>query len=336
MNIMALLTEVEMVKNIAIGIILLYSIVDLFFIKKRENDERRIKIFGAIIILVLSLSAKSPFVYGVAVFVIATFITEIGFLENLAGIMKNSKEYFDYKKIKLVSSTEDEQMKKIAKELLQEQRSKNTSKLERNTDNASAPEAPEAPAIKSVDELKAVIDNNNNNYYRQRDKNRDKKNQVLKALDFEKKALKILRKAFEKNSKFYEFSESMKMLVDNDIYEIDGIVTSSNVDFIVEVKYSSSKYTIHRACKELEKIMNIYRNSMFKKTRFKEKNVHGIILRLENFEDRKNISNNNYVDQFDTGPINFRILELIIDENKEKIINQNEFEDWLFWNDMIN
>jgi hypothetical protein len=55
-----------------------------------------IKLLGSIAVIGLSLAANSPFVYGISVFVVATLVTDLEFLEKLAAIVWNRKEYWKY------------------------------------------------------------------------------------------------------------------------------------------------------------------------------------------------------------------------------------------------
>ena len=62
------------------------------------SDKRRdhsLKILGIASIICLSLFAKNAAVFFAGVFIIATAITSIEFLENLAAIISRSKEYFE-------------------------------------------------------------------------------------------------------------------------------------------------------------------------------------------------------------------------------------------------
>ena len=55
-----------------------------------------IKLLGSIAVIGLSMAANSAFVYGIGVFVVATLVTDLDFLEKLAAIAWNRKEYWRY------------------------------------------------------------------------------------------------------------------------------------------------------------------------------------------------------------------------------------------------
>lgn len=57
-----------------------------------------LKLSGMTFVAGLALASANWFNYFAAIFIVATAITELSFLEKLAAIMRGSKEYFDYQK----------------------------------------------------------------------------------------------------------------------------------------------------------------------------------------------------------------------------------------------
>ena len=60
--------------------------------------EFALQVAGVMLIVSLALIAGNPWVYFGAVFIIATLVTSLDFLEKLAAIIRGSPEYFDYLK----------------------------------------------------------------------------------------------------------------------------------------------------------------------------------------------------------------------------------------------
>lgn len=60
-----------------------------------------LKLLAILIICSLALFSNNVSTYFVAIFVIATAVTELDFLQNLAAIIRGNKEYFDYRKEQL-------------------------------------------------------------------------------------------------------------------------------------------------------------------------------------------------------------------------------------------
>jgi hypothetical protein len=59
---------------------------------------RAVRLAAILLVASLALFANSTWTYFAAIFIIATAVTELEFLEKLAAIIRGSKEYFDYKK----------------------------------------------------------------------------------------------------------------------------------------------------------------------------------------------------------------------------------------------
>ena len=55
--------------------------------------EHVIKLLGSLMVIGLSLIANSAFIYAVSIFIIATLVTDLEFLEKLAAIVWDRKEY---------------------------------------------------------------------------------------------------------------------------------------------------------------------------------------------------------------------------------------------------
>ncbi|MBT12503.1 MAG: hypothetical protein CMI02_10775 [Oceanospirillaceae bacterium] len=72
-----------------------------------------LKLLALMIVSGLCLFANQPTTYFAALFIVATAVTELEFLQNLAAIIRGNKDYFSYK-IEALSS--EEKKEKIAKE----------------------------------------------------------------------------------------------------------------------------------------------------------------------------------------------------------------------------
>jgi hypothetical protein len=82
----------EIVATALSAIAVLYSIGSIW------AGHTAVRMFAIVLVVSISLFANSPVTYFAAVFVVATAVTELGFLEHLAAILRGSKEYFDYQK----------------------------------------------------------------------------------------------------------------------------------------------------------------------------------------------------------------------------------------------
>lgn len=87
--------------NIREPISILVILVGIYysFISIRRTDRDYILRITALFLLTgIALFANNGYCYFATIFIIATAVTQLEFLQNLAAIIRGSKEYFDYKK----------------------------------------------------------------------------------------------------------------------------------------------------------------------------------------------------------------------------------------------
>lgn len=87
-----------------------FAAVVLMVVNRRTDLS--VKLTGSILVLSMSFAAQNGFVYGIGVFVIATLVTELQFLEKLAALVWNRKEYWEY----LSKASPREVQEKIARD----------------------------------------------------------------------------------------------------------------------------------------------------------------------------------------------------------------------------
>jgi len=104
-----------------LGIISFVVAIPFFIISLFQNDESKncLKIAGAFIVISLSCFANEPIVYALAIFIIATFITKLDFLENIAAIFWGREEFWRYR-ASLSKATPEEIQRKIDNEIREE------------------------------------------------------------------------------------------------------------------------------------------------------------------------------------------------------------------------
>ena len=74
------------------------SLIFAFISLTRTKLEHGLRMSAILFIVSLSLFANNGYCYFGAIFIIATAVTQLDFLQNLAAIIRGSKEYFEYKK----------------------------------------------------------------------------------------------------------------------------------------------------------------------------------------------------------------------------------------------
>lgn len=84
-------------KDSLASIIILIGVVFSFVSLIEEHRVHSEKLFALLFLAGISLFANDPVCYFATLFIIATVVTNLDFLQNIAAIIKGSKEYFDYK-----------------------------------------------------------------------------------------------------------------------------------------------------------------------------------------------------------------------------------------------
>lgn len=74
------------------------SIIFAFISLAKTKLDHGSRMSAILFIVSLSLFANNGYCYFCAIFIIATAVTKLDFLQNLAAIIRGSKDYFDYKK----------------------------------------------------------------------------------------------------------------------------------------------------------------------------------------------------------------------------------------------
>ncbi len=83
-----------------------FSIVSLFYSLRVHC----LKLLAICLVSGLSFLSGHPATYFAAIFIIATAVTELEFLQNLAAIIRGNKDYFDYKTQQLTSAQKKERL----------------------------------------------------------------------------------------------------------------------------------------------------------------------------------------------------------------------------------
>lgn len=183
---------------------LIIAIVCLFISFAINQRSHATKMFSILLVTSLAFFSSHWITYFAAIFIVATAVTELEFLQNLAAILRKDENYFNYKKEAL--SKEDNIRRKVEEALEEEYVSSTT------VDD-------ESPKEKKID-LSTLQDISRTEIMRY-------------AFDIEEKALSFLSKTYgpiERGVRFRKDGESV---------EFDGIISEKNnqKSIIFEVKW---------------------------------------------------------------------------------------------------
>jgi hypothetical protein len=88
----------ESFPQIAFGVLALVGIIFAFVSLSQSRRPYAIRMSGIFFLFALAVVANSLWTYFAAIFILATLVTELEFLQNLAAIIRGDKNYFDYRK----------------------------------------------------------------------------------------------------------------------------------------------------------------------------------------------------------------------------------------------
>lgn len=110
---MEYLTEFEKIRSLAVAVLVALAVLTaIAIVPFTKSSATAVRLTGAALVTALAFGANNGFVYALGVFVAATLVAEIEFLEKLAALAWNRSEYWVY----LTKATKEEVDKKLAEE----------------------------------------------------------------------------------------------------------------------------------------------------------------------------------------------------------------------------
>lgn len=104
-------------REILSGLFLLIGAIFSFLSLSGERKEHSLRLTGLFFVSAIALFSNNVWCYFAAIFIVATAVTQLAFLQNLAAIIRGSKEFFDYQREFLTQSEVEKSAAKEAKEI---------------------------------------------------------------------------------------------------------------------------------------------------------------------------------------------------------------------------
>ena len=104
-------------REILSGFLFLIGIIFSFLSLNENRKNHSLRLTGLFFLSAIALFSNDIWCYFAAVFIVATAVTQLAFLQNLAAIIRGSKEYFDYQKEFLTQNEIAESVEKEAEEI---------------------------------------------------------------------------------------------------------------------------------------------------------------------------------------------------------------------------
>lgn len=118
----------ELVASVSIIVGFIFSFISLFKIQGEFLREHALRIAAIFSLLGLCLFADDAYTYFAAVFIIATAVTQLEFLQTLAAIIRGNKDYFDFM-TKVTRSPEETVLQDLKQEVDEIERAQDTMDL---------------------------------------------------------------------------------------------------------------------------------------------------------------------------------------------------------------
>lgn len=214
---------------------LIAAIVLMFMSDKKLVTQ----LLGAILVVSISFAAHSPVVYTISVFVIATLVTELQFLEKIAALIWNRKEYWEY----LTGKASKAEVKRKAR-----------GEVDEALEKESVVGADDVESVEEVDEPPAGITD-----IEAKSPQLDRNQLVQQALQFESSVLDTLGRGnipFSYNS----FRKELRISESGRVSIIDGVIETKDVHYLIEVKNIIRPSALINAVHQVESYKTTYEN----------------------------------------------------------------------------
>jgi len=245
-DILELIATSTLVNNV-LSIILILSgvLISILLIFREKTRELSTKIVGIFLVVSMAFISNHWFVYTCTVFIVATIITNLDFLEKLAAILMRSKEYWDHQNKALEKAN--------LSEILDSKKEEATNELAvESTTNIVT-----ANANNKVDPVSV----------------KDRMNTII---NFENRILSLLVDPDKGLFLQHHFFTGMRLKDKNRIMIFDAIAEGPNTTYIIEIKATGRKKIVEDALIQITKYMAAYENSQLENA--KKTAVRGIIV----------------------------------------------------------
>ncbi|MBE0615082.1 MAG: hypothetical protein IH604_15525 [Burkholderiales bacterium] len=207
-----------------------FAIVGLFvaaiciFFPRQQSVS--IKLLGSLMVLALAFAANNVAVYSLAIFIVATLVTDLDFLEKIAALFWNRDKYWEYRMGQIPPS---EVKARVASEAQQEAEAESSTTTETGVKPEKERLGPSA--IKSF---------------------------VADALSFERAVNNALAAGHGPFAPT-RIITNRRLRSSSGAVELDAIVETPSADYVVEIKYSKRPHVLLNALAAVERGAGAYR-----------------------------------------------------------------------------
>lgn len=245
-----------------------------------SDGSSKIKLIGSGLVLSLAFASNNVWTYALSIFIVATLVTELQFLEKLAAMFTNRDKYWDY--LTKHSTPEQSEQKAILEAINAQEESLHTENSVKAKDDQSKASKGSSAAEQDLDggqkksnteqfsNAKASLQDDISKGFPATIASRAK--EILK---FEKQALDAL-KIYSKRFKNASLQENMRFSARGFELEVDAILSTTIVDYVVEVTNSRSAPSLVKNQLKLKELVSKY--TLLLEMAGKGKRVSGILI----------------------------------------------------------
>lgn len=258
-----------------------------------SSELSKVKLIGSGLVLSLAFAANNVWTYGLSIFIVATLVTELQFLEKLAAMFTNRDKYWDYlaqkstpeqaaqkaalEAVEAVQAEEAYEDSAVNADLARDPKPSSASAgeggKETETQNASGPVAQSSiEGIPSIDSLEV----------NKPDSSKVATDGKASIAARTKNIIKFQYAAVDALKDYTNMLTGSKLLTDMRYsapgvsFEVDAVLKTESIDYIVEVRHVLSPAALSSAVRRALKLVGLYGNLIT--AAGERKSVKGILI----------------------------------------------------------
>lgn len=252
-----------------------------------SSESSKIKLIGSGLVLSLAFASNNVWTYALSIFIVATLVTELQFLEKLAAMFTNRDKYWDYL---AKQSTPEESKQKAILEAIESVEVDESLASKGEGGTVQEPAEQQGPSENGPEPLKdKVIQEPVEKFSLQSQdsavelthgsksdgKSTSIESRARDILEFNKSAVFALKK-YVSHLEGASVLANMQFSSREDSFEVDAIIKSSFADYVVEIKNTRSAVVLLKALLALTGLVKKY--SSLLKSAGEGKKVKGVLI----------------------------------------------------------
>ncbi|MHB2138320.1 hypothetical protein ACX64L_10255 [Pseudomonas monsensis] len=233
-------------------------------------ESSTVKLIGSGLVLSLAFAANNVWTYGLSIFIVATLVTELQFLEKLAAMFTNRDKYWDFlaqqstpqqsKQKALLEAVEDVEAEQA------EKRGETPGDLAPKADTSGGIQTPVVEPVSDLADNQTVVADvfslSQESVESAETFTHDLSQKLVKKraeniIKFQNDALSALRRYTSALEGIKLFSQ-IRFSAPGVNFEVDGLLKTPSIDYVVEIKNVVTAFGVAKAQETLSKLISKY------------------------------------------------------------------------------